>query len=97
MRAVSVILLAAVAGLAFADPGPEARPPDAACPPPACKVCVCEPKATTRKVYACRCEEYCLPRCDLLSLLRGTCGCGDGPCGELRTRHRLVVKKGPGR
>ena len=74
MKGVSVLtLLAAVAGLALADPGPGSRPPEAACPPPACKVCVSEPKANTRKVYATKCEEYCLPHCDLLSLLLAIC------------------------
>jgi hypothetical protein len=81
---LAVVLLAAVAGLAVADPDPSP-----------CKVCVSEPKANTRKVYACKCEDYCLPRCGLLSWLWGHCGCGDGPCGELRIRHRLVVKKVP--
>ncbi len=63
------------------------------CPPPTCKVCVSEPKPTTRKVYACKVEEYCLPCCSLFSILRGKCGCEDGHCGEVRERHRLVVRK----
>jgi hypothetical protein len=106
MRAVSLFLAAVAAGLALAEPPPKsdppARPPDAtaklcdeAPPPPACKVCVREPKASTRKVYACKCEDYCLPCCDWRSWLRGACRCDGGPCGELRTRHRLVVKKVP--
>jgi hypothetical protein len=38
-------------------------------------------------------EEYCLPRC---SWWRMFCGnCCDGSCGELRVRHRLVIKKVP--
>ncbi len=63
------------------------------CSLPACKVCVSVPKATTKKVYACKEEQYCLPFCSLLSLLHGDCTCDDGNCGDLRVRHRLVVKK----
>ena len=35
------------------------------------KFCVYQPKPNTKTVYACRTEEYCLPRCSLLALLRG--------------------------
>lgn len=61
--------------------------------PPTCKVCVTEPKHNTKKVYAVKCEEYCLPRCSLLSLLRGKCACDDGCCGVVKVRHRLIIKK----
>jgi hypothetical protein len=54
-----------------------------------CKVCVSEPKQNTRKVYACKNEEYCLPRCSLIPFLQS---CNDVRCGDLRVRHRLVVK-----
>jgi hypothetical protein len=60
-----------------------------------CKICVPEPKQNTHKVYACKIEEYCLPRCSLLSFLRRDSRCNDIPCGELRVRHRLVVKTVP--
>jgi hypothetical protein len=59
---------------------------------PTKKTCVCEMKQTTRKVYACKCEEYCLPHCSLLSMLFGRCSCDDGQCGDLKVRHRLIVK-----
>ena len=54
-----------------------------------------EAKPQTRTVYSCTTEEYCLPRCSLLSVILGRCGCEAGPCGELRVRRRLVVKKVP--
>jgi hypothetical protein len=95
-HALGVILTA----LAAASGGVEVRAadPPPACPaPPPCKVCVVEPKPTTRTVYGCKAEEYCVPRCSLLELLLGGhCGCDDGSCCELRVRHRLVVKRVPG-
>ena len=96
MKAFPAALLTATAALASGDPRLSAQQPEAAGPPPACKVCVSEPKPTTRKVYGCKTEEYCLPRCSLLSWLWGACGCDAGPCGDLRVRHRLIVKKVPG-
>jgi hypothetical protein len=62
---------------------------------PGCTCCVSECKQNTRKVYACKQEEYCLRRCCLISFLEGSCGCCDGPCGELRVRHRLMVRRIP--
>jgi hypothetical protein len=62
---------------------------------PTCKVCVCEPKQNTKICFSSKCEDYCLPRCSLLSLFRGKCGCEDGCCGDVRTRHLLIVKKVP--
>jgi hypothetical protein len=60
------------------------------CPAP--KICVSEPKPHLRNVYGCKTEEYCLPGLSFGSLLR--CNhCADGECGDLRVRHRLVVKK----
>src|SRR5438552_2443634 len=56
------------------------------------KVCVAEPKHNTTKVYAAKCEEYCLPSCSLLSLFKDGCVCGPSPCAELKIRHRLVVR-----
>src|SRR4051794_24822249 len=73
-----------------------AQQADASCPPPTCKICVSEPKHQTRTVYSTKAEEYCLPSCSLLSLLHGHCGCDSGPCGGVRVRQRLVVKKVPG-
>ncbi len=95
-HALGFVLTALVAVGAGSAAG-AADPPPACPPPPPCKVCVVEPKPTTRTVYACKAEEYCLPRCHLLSLLLGGhCGCDDGLCCELRVRHRLVVKRVPG-
>jgi hypothetical protein len=56
------------------------------------KICVSEVKHTTKKVYACKGEEYCLPRCSFLSLLWGKCSCDEGSCGDVKVRHRLIVK-----
>lgn len=62
-----------------------------------CKVCVSEPKPHTKTVYSCKCEEYCQPRCSLCAILRGKCGgnCENGECGQVRVRHRLIVKRVP--
>jgi hypothetical protein len=77
---------------------------------PACgtaKVCVMEPKPTTKVVYDSVCKDYCVPRCcSLFGLLRSCTGfgdecksggCGGGGCGdcELRTRRVLVKKVVP--
>jgi hypothetical protein len=94
MKNFGASLLIAAAALDLCDARLKAQQPEAGGPPP-CKVCVSEPKKNTRKVYACKDEEYCLPRCSLLAWLRGLCGCDGGPCGDLRVRHRLVVKKVP--
>jgi hypothetical protein len=97
MKPFSVAVLAAVAWLALGGSGLEAQEPQPGCPPPPCKVCVSEPKHNTKTVYGCKEEEYCLPRCGCcLSALFGHCGCDEGPCGDLRVRRRLVVKKVPG-
>ena len=90
MKPFLVAVLAIVSGVS----GLAAEPPEPGCPP-ACKVCVSEAKPQTRTVYVCKDEEYCLPRCGLLSFVLGRCGCGEGPCGDLRVRRRLVVKKVP--
>jgi hypothetical protein len=76
-------------------PAPVVLPPmtGAAYCAPTCKVCVSEPRPVTKWVYSTKCEEYCLPHCSLLAILRGECGCEDGSCGEVRTKHRLVMKK----
>ncbi len=67
------------------------------------KVCVTEPKPTTRVVYDSVCKEYCAPRCcSVLGLIRRCFGleeeCDSGGCGdcELRTRSVLVKKVVPG-
>jgi hypothetical protein len=78
--------------------GTPAQQADSASAPaePKCKVCVPEVKHNTKTVYDCKCEEYCLPRCSLWSLLCGKCGGAAGcPCCELRTRHVLIKKKAP--
>jgi hypothetical protein len=56
-------------------------------------ICVAEPKHNTKTVYSCKIEEYCLPRFSLMSLFGGKCSCEDGRCGDVRIKHRLVVKK----
>jgi hypothetical protein len=60
-------------------------------PPAKAKVCVVEPKATTKAVYGWVCQAYCAPRCRLLDWFCGGCGC----C-ELRTRSVLRKKTVPG-
>lgn len=67
------------------------EPPEA----PPVKVCVVEPKATTKVVYASRCKDYCLPCCSLWDLLCGRRGSCDGGCGPVRTKAVLVKKKVP--
>jgi hypothetical protein len=58
------------------------------------KVCVYEPKATTKTVYTTVCKEYCAPNYSPLAILRRCCGITDcdGPCAEPLTR-RVLVKK----
>lgn len=69
-----------------------AQSPAITCEQP-CKTCVREVKTgNTKKVYSVKCEDYCLPYCSLFALFHGKCNCS---CGELRVRHRLVVKKVP--
>lgn len=102
MKQFSAVLFLAVAGMVLSAAGlrtqqpnsgsSAAAPKDGTCSP-TCKVCVSEPKHNTKIVYGCKCEEYCLPSCSLLSLLCGKCACADGPCGEVKVRHRLVLKK----
>jgi hypothetical protein len=96
MRTFAAALLIATAVLARGNPGLRAQQTEPCGPAPACKVCVSEPKPTTRKVYAYKVEEYCLPRCRLLTWLCGAWGGDSGPCGDLKVRHRLVVKTVPG-
>src|ERR1700719_1709524 len=104
MKCFSAIVL--VAGLFLACKGLMAQQPRAYSPygyprqeidqklcSPTCKMCVCETKPATRKVFASKYEEYCLPRCALCPLLCGHCGGDSGPCGDLRLRHRLIVKR----
>ena len=95
MRFLSIAFLLLLAGLVVNDPGLHAQQPGTVHSSQTCKICVSEPQPNTRKVYACKTEEYCLPVCGLLSWLRGPCGCDPGPCGDLKVRHRLVVKKVP--
>jgi hypothetical protein len=72
-------------------PGPdEARA--GACCGPAPKVCVVELQRTTKVVYGSVCKEYCVPKCSLLDLFRGCCGCAGGCCGEVRVRQVLTKK-----
>ena len=96
MRTFAAALLIGIIVLVRGNPGLRAQPPEPCGLAPAGKVCVSEPKPTTRKAYACKVEEYCLPRCRFLSWLWGGCGCDGETCGDLRVRNRLVVKTVPG-
>jgi hypothetical protein len=65
------------------------------------RVCVIEPKATTKTVHGSVCREYCSPRCSvfksLMSRFRGSddsCG-GCGDCCELLHRRVLTKKTVP--
>jgi hypothetical protein len=82
MKRVSVAVLAVAAVLTSGGTRLKAQQPGS--------VCVREVRPATKTVYACQEEEYCLPRCGLLSWVLGQCGCGD-----VRVRHRLVVKHVP--
>jgi hypothetical protein len=97
MRYSSVVILVAIAALVPNDSVLRAQQAAVVSIPRTCKICISELKQNSQKVYACTVEQYCQPRCGLLSLLRGECGCNDGSCGDLRMRHRLVVKKVPSR
>jgi hypothetical protein len=90
-----VAVLTIVTGLAATSSGLKAQQLDAGSSPQNCKVCMSEPKPNSRTVYVCKKEEYCLPRCDVFSLLSRQGGCAEGSCGNLKVRHRLVVKKVP--
>ena len=63
---------------------------------PTCKVCVIEPRPTTKTAYGSVCKEYCLADCSLLGLLRKCGGCATCDCGGVRTRNVLVKKIVPG-
>ena len=106
---VLALLGAALTGLAWAaDAPPPAGPPaPAVVLPPAApvecaapcvhKVCVPEPTTVVKDkvIYDDRCVDYCLPKCSLLSILKGGCGCGAGgcaDCGHPRSR-RVLIKK----
>jgi len=98
MEPVKLLIMEALtllAVLGLGTPDLTAQQPAVSCCPPTCKVCVRERKQHTRKVYSCKKEEYCLPRCRLLSILQGKCDCDEGPCGKLKARHRLIVKRVP--
>jgi hypothetical protein len=88
-------VLTAIAGLVPNASALNAQQANCDSPQQTFKICVLEPKQNTRKVYACKAEEYCLPRGGLFSLWRGQCDCSAGPCGDLKVRCRLVVKKVP--
>src|SRR5437879_1237976 len=109
MKRFLVSLLSALAGLLFSGLKLTAQPPgsppvrcvpiDSVPPashggsPQSFKICISERKPSTKTVYACKPEEFCLPRCSFLALFWGHCACDDGRCGEVRVRHRLVAKK----
>lgn len=86
------LLCAAAAALAWAEDAPPA------CDAP-CVHKVCVPELTTvvkdKVIYDDRCVDYCLPKCSLLSILKGGCSRGAGGCtncGRPRTRHVLIKK-----
>jgi len=83
--------------MAVPVPQPVLPPPVVPAPPPrGCKICVSECVPTTKKVYSCKCEEYCLPRCGCLAWLFGDkCGCEHDNCGDVKVRNRLVVRRVP--
>jgi hypothetical protein len=69
------------------------------CPAGTRKVCVPEAttKKTTKTVYDCRCEDFCLPGFHLHGLFHATAGdacpaCEAGKCGHPLTRKVLVKK-----
>jgi hypothetical protein len=63
---------------------------------PSCKICVIEPKKHTKNVFNIKYEEFCVPRCSLLGILRGgCCQCAGQECGDVHIRRKLVVKKVP--
>jgi hypothetical protein len=72
---------------------PAQAPPAGVLCQPNGKVCVPELKHNTKFVFACKCEDYCLPHCSLLSLLWEGCACEGDCCGAPRVRHRLVIRK----
>lgn len=70
-----------------------------ACPSPGgcCTPKVCVPtvgtKAVDKRVYGSLCEEFCIPKCNLLSLLRGHGSCCSCPvCEAPRMRKVLLIK-----
>lgn len=59
------------------------------------KVCVAEPKPTTKVVYGCVAKDICAPG---VSLFGGCCDkdCEGGTCAKVRVRNVLVKKIVPG-
>ena len=60
--------------------------PDAGCTKTVCRP-VCETKTVTKRVYAERTEEFCLPCSFLHCLFPSKCG-----CSHVRTRKLLILK-----
>lgn len=87
--AATLAVLAVAVGWCAAQPPPDGHGP---------KVCVYEPKATTKTAYTTACKEYCAPDYSPLALLRRCLGRGgcDGPCSEPLVKHVLVKKTVPG-
>ena len=101
------VLCAGLASLAQAADAPvvvsPASPPIGGvvgqpCCSASCVAKVCAPvpaiKKTEKVIYDEKCVDYCIPRCSLLSIFRGQCGCGNecSNCGQPRTKHLLVKK-----
>ncbi len=56
------------------------------------KVCVKECAPKTKAVYEVKCKEFCVPKCGIFGMLRGTCSeCADGNC-EVKTKKVLIKK-----
>jgi hypothetical protein len=62
------------------------------------KICVSEPKPTTKTVYSSMCKEYCQPRIYLLGWIKELCDddCANGNCGDVRTVRVLIKRTVPG-
>lgn len=93
---------------ALAPPGPAGRPGAAPAPAPTVDappgatgqttLCCPEPakRKITRVLYDCKCEDYCLPRCNCKCWLwwKQCLPCGElcVECGQPRVRHVLLKK-----
>jgi hypothetical protein len=92
---LSAGLLAAVTLPAAAQAEPVASPAPC-CEPP--KVCVPRPdkKKTTKTIYGCKSEDYCLPRCTCCVLFKlfkkGCCDDCCVQCEKVRTKNVLLKK-----
>jgi len=76
------------------NPAPVA--PGACCPEACCTKKICVPhteiKKTPHPSYCCKCEDFCLPKCNFFSMLRGKgCDCDcDQTCCKMWHKKKLV-------